>query len=71
MHMLVHNLGNEASWSHHKDSHLGSCGTAPCTVAMGKTRLSFVQQSRRGGMGSWPGEAGSQVHAYVHCCPQY
>ena len=37
-------MGNEASRSHHKGSHLGSWGTAFCTVSMGETQLSFVQQ---------------------------
>lgn len=44
MHILLHNMGNEASRSHHKGSHLGSWGTAFCTVSMGETQLSFVQQ---------------------------
>lgn len=54
MHILVHNTGNEASQSHHRGSHLGSCGTAPCTAALGKTRKARLGLLRRGpGEGGW------------------
>lgn len=68
MHILVHNTGNEASQSHHRGSHLGLCGTALCTVAMGKTRLGLLRQGPGGGGAGGGRKWGVCPHV---CCPQY
>lgn len=64
MRLLVHNSGNEASQSHHKDSHLGSCRATVGTGAMGKP--SCVPRSRMGTRRGVGGRGGLCPQVHVH-----